>query len=134
MIDMNKVQAASFMPGLQDLGAITPVVYNFTGTLPGPANSVLRTSVIIPFARNDVLSLLKINVAGTNFSSAKWFPLNGTASLYEGKVGYFIIFNMQSDSAGRKINITFVNNLSSASITLPSITFTFSGHLYSYPF
>ena len=125
------MQSSSLTPGIQDLGPIPDVTYTYSGTI--PTGSTLSTSVVLPFSKSKVLSLIKFNVSGGSAGNY-WFPLNSPVSIYENLVSnaYAVSLIVQSDPSGRKVNIVFTNKNAAAPCPLPTLTFTFSAHIYNY--
>lgn len=139
-IDLTKVQAASFLPGLQDLGSPADQSYHL-GAVTIPAGGVTNLSVVVPFSRSDVFSQIRVAFSGmSNVSSSEWIPLFGQTTVgdvnqtaFSPAASYYVIMQVVSNSAGRQINLQFANNTSSSIVTTPDLTLLVHSHLYAYP-
>ena len=142
MIDISKLTAASFMPGLQNVGQIEGSV-NINGTVQGSPNfSTPNTSnmvgiINIPLPDPTVISALRVNLPNADGQLAtRWFPLFGTVELTDISAStpqWILIMYAGSAFNGRNIYFNFVNATTNP-ITFTNFPINIYGHLYSYPF
>lgn len=138
-IDFSKIGAASFWPGLQNVGTISGTA-TITGTLNkspdttgGSSCSNMTGAILVPLPNPNVISALRINMPDANGQLAtRWFPLFGTTELTDTTAGWKLIMYVGAYQTGRIIYINFVS-LSVSNITI-SQRLNIYGHLYSYPF
>lgn len=128
-IDVSKIQSSSLAPGLQDLGAISDTTITYSGNI--PAKGTTSTSIPLNFSTNKVISLIRINIVGDGIDTI-WFPLMGNLSVYSSAGNYIMYFTVQSSATGRVVNVLFVNNVSNAIVTVPTLTITAHAHLYNF--
>jgi hypothetical protein len=138
-VDISKIQSASFLPGLRDLGPIAPISHNIgVVTIPSNGNTTL-SPIVIPLPRNDVISSLRVNLTGTNNIGSYWIPLFGmtvigdVALAESSAANYYIIDTVQSNANGRQLTLEFVNNTSNSVVTTPNLTINIAGHIYEFP-
>lgn len=136
-IDLDKLQAANFMPGLTVLGDPLTFSKPFTGSI--PILSSINTTLPLPFSRQDAISLIEVNIAGGHMG-ALWFPVAGFAGIEDAlsvspfSSAYYMLFTVTAAASGRNLNIEFINETVGAVVNLPSLTITAKVHLYTYPF
>ena len=138
MIKFNTIAAASFWPGLQNVGTVSGTA-TITGTLKaspsgGDSNSSNMTgTVIISLPDPSVISVFRVNLPDANgHLSSRWFPLMGTTILTDFTANWKLILYLGSYGGGRVIYFNFVQ-LASTSTSI-SQRLDIYGHLYSYPF
>lgn len=139
MANFQIISAASFWPGLQNVGT-TYGTANITGTLnptPNPANlatsSNLTGVIFVSLPDPQVISALRINLPDANGDlAAKWFPVFGTTELTDDTANWRLILYVGSAPAGRLIYFNFVNLANST--TSINQRLNIYGHLYTYPF
>lgn len=139
MVDFTKIAAASFWPGLQNVGTISGTA-TITGTINaspdtsgGVACSNMTGSVTVNLPDPKVISILRVNLPDAHGQLAtRWFPLFGTAELTDSTAGWKLIMYVGSYRFGRVIYFNFVS-LSVSSISINQ-RLNIYGHLYSYPF
>ena len=139
-IDISKLTAASFMPGLQNSGQVSGEAF-ITGPLGGSPGYPSSTSnltntgsepIIIQLPDPSVISVVRINMPDANGDLAsKWFPLIGTCELTDLTAGWKAIFYITSNPLGRAIYFNFVNTNSRA--TTISQHLSVYAHLFTYP-
>lgn len=129
LIDYSKLRSSSLLPGLQDLGSVSNSI-TYSGTI--PVLGSLTTTLPLAFSSNKVLSLIKMNVTGAGCDTY-WFPVIGSLGLFSVDHKYFIYVTVESYSGGRQLKIQFVNNTVGSTVTVPSLTFTATAHLFNFP-
>lgn len=136
MVDITKIAAASFMPGLQNAGQFSGTAY-ISGVLdasPGyPTNTSNMTGTIfIPLPDPTVVSVMRINLPNAAGQLAsRWFPLFGTIRLLDQTNDWILILYIGSATGGRNIYFNFVNS-SNTGRTFTSFPVNIYGHLFSY--
>lgn len=134
------IAAASFWPGLQDVGTIDGTAY-ISGTLnQSPsgldANSSNMTGkILVELPDPSVISILRVNFPDADGALASdWFPLFGSLQLYDnsGSNDYKLILSVGNAPTGRYIYINFAN-ISTAAKTFTDFRVVIHGHLYTYP-
>jgi hypothetical protein len=139
-IDLTKIAAASFMPGLQNSGQISGTA-SISGTLnpsgtDGTTSNMTGTFVLV-LPDPNVISLLRVNLPdGHGQLASRWFPVIGTVELTDTTTSshYRLVMFVQSHPLGRAINYNFVSTTTSDTITFSSFRIAIYGHLFSYPF
>ena len=136
-IDLSKVQAASFLPGLQNIGTATATAL-VSGTMPGSGTSpnlgYLIGNFVIPFPESDILSDIRVTLPNASGQLAsRWFPVMGSIELVDYTIGFTLILDVLSNSSGRQINFNFVNS-NASSYTFTNFPIDISAQLYTYPF
>jgi hypothetical protein len=137
MIDLTKVSAASFMPGLQNSGQVTGTA-NISGVL-SPSGTDGTTSNMtgyftIALPDPSVISLFRISLPDAAFQLAtKWFPLIGTVELTDVTNHYRLIIFVQSDPVGRGFSYNFVSLSTTTGYTASNYRILIYGHLFTYP-
>ena len=137
-IDISKLAAASFMPGLQNSGqfsgqAVISGTLNATPTYPSNTSNMTGT-IYIPLPDATVISDMRINLPNANGDLATyWFPLFGTLELTDSTAGWLMIMYVGAARGGRNIYFNFVNKNNSG-VTFTSFAINIYGHLYTYPF
>lgn len=133
--DVSKVQSSSLSPALQDLGAVPNVIYNYPGGVIA-AGGVYVFTVVIPFTRNNIISLIKVNISGGAYANY-WFPIIAQRTVWDQTIntsgGVLVVMNVKSDPGGRAVTVQLLNWLNNAAVTAAPATFTFSAHMYNYP-
>lgn len=138
MVDFTKISAASFWPGLQNVGTISGTA-TITGTINvspntsgGSLSSNMTGAAQIQLPDPSVISVLRVNLPDANGDLAsRWFPLFGTAELTDSTAGWKLIMYVGSYQYGRVIYLNFVS-LNTASISINQ-RLNIYGHLYTYP-
>ena len=137
IIDITKIAAASFMPGLQNQGQINAVasisgVLNPSGTDGTTSNMTGYFTISLPDPT--VISLFRVNLPdAAGQLASKWFPLIGTVELTDITNHFRLVIFAQSDPVGRGFNYNFVSTSNSVGYTASSFRINVYGHLFSYP-
>jgi hypothetical protein len=137
-LDPSKIASLSETPGIGTVAG-SPLTFQttFSGTI--PIGSSLSTTLPLTFARTDVMSLTRVNIAGGHVG-ALWFPVTGFAGVLDALVvspissAYYMLFTITASGTGRTLNIEFINETVGATVALPTLTITAVVHLYDYPF
>lgn len=139
-IDISKLAAASFMPGLQNSGQVTGEAF-ITGTLDAspayPSNTsnltnTANTPIVIELPDPSVISIVRINMPdATGDLASKWFPLIGTCELTDNTLNWKAIYYITSHPQGRAIYFNFVNTVNSG--TTVNQHLNIYAHLFTYP-
>jgi len=134
MLDPSKIAAASFWPGLQNIGQTEGEAY-ISGTLPASPSSTntssLTGTIFIELPDDQVISSMRINMPDADGDLAtKWFPVFGTLNLVDQVAGWRVIFTVGSASGGRNLYFNFINQ-NNAGITINQHVNIFA-HLYTY--
>lgn len=139
MVDFTKVSAASFWPGLQNVGTaqgaatITGTLNKSPDTTGGSSCSNMVGTILVNLPDPTVISALRVNLPDAHGDLAsRWFPLFGTTELTDNTAGWKLILYVGSYQFGRVIYFNFVS-LSVSNITINQRVNIY-GHLYSYPF
>lgn len=144
MADLTKIQAASFWPGLQNIGQTTGTA-SISGTLDASPNTGINNTtsnmtgtIFVPLPDDKVIGVFRLNFPDANDDLAsKWFPIFGALEVYQypsggGSLEWKLILTMGSATGGRNIYFNFVNATTSP-ITFSSWQINIYGHLYTYP-
>ena len=135
-VDLTKLTAASFMPGLQNSGQFSGqwLISGSLDATPGglATSSNMTGSIFIPLEDPTVVSVMRVNLPSANGDLAsKWFPLFGTAELYDTTANWALLLYVGSATGGRNIYLNFVNNQNTLT-TFTNFPINIYGHLYSY--
>jgi len=134
MLDPSKIAAASFWPGLQNIGQTEGQAY-ISGILDGSPSATYTSSltgtIFIELPDDQVISSMRINMPDANGDLAtKWFPVFGTLNLADQVAGWQVIFTVGSASGGRNLYFNFINQ-NSTGTTINQHVNIFA-HLYTY--
>ncbi len=134
-INLSTISTASFMEGLQNIGAVSNQI-KFSGTLPATTAGFLVGDYTINFPTNNIISTWRINMPDADGDlSNLWLPMT-TGSRFLNVVNggnvWSIIFFVSSASNGRKISFIF-NNFTQDAIEFSDFPINIFGHLYKYP-
>ncbi len=139
IVDFSKIGAASFWPGLQNVGTIegTATISGTINASPdttgGASCSNMTGTVLVELPDPTVISALRVNLPDAHGDLAsRWFPLFGTTQLTDATTGWKLILYVGGYQFGRVIYFNFVS-LSTGSISVNQ-RLNIYGHLYSYPF
>lgn len=132
-MDITKTQAASSISGFQDLGTATGSIT--IGSYSSPVHSTQAFSFNVPFSRNDVISVMRIQVLGLSAPIGNyWYPLQGSLTFNDVSDGLQVNFTVTSAGSGRTITVTLYNNTAGATVIVPTLTINAYAHIYSFPF
>lgn len=136
MIDITKIAAASFMPGLQNQGQVTATAL-INGTLNPSGNDGTTSNMTgyftITLPNPAVVSLFRVNLPDAAGQLASyWFPFIGTVELTDYTNHFRLVMFVQSSATGRQINYNFVSTSTSLGFTAVNFRISVYGHLYSY--
>lgn len=137
-INISKMAAASFMPGLQNAGQVSGQAL-ISGSLDASPTYPITTSnmtgaIIVTLPNPQAISAFRVNLPNANGQLAtRWFPLFGTAELHDFTAGWDLILYVGSSPVGRYIYFNFVNRNNSLT-TFTNFPVNIYGHIFSYPF
>jgi len=134
MLDPSKIAAASFWPGLQNIGQTEGQAF-ISGVLPASPNSTdtssLTGTIFIELPDDKVISSMRINMPDADGDLAvKWFPVFGTLTLIDLSAGWQVIFTVGSASGGRNLYFNFVNQNTTGTMINQHVNIF--AHLYTY--
>jgi hypothetical protein len=134
MLDPSKISAASFWPGLQNVGQTEGEAY-ISGTVDGSPTSTntssLTGTIFIQLPDDQVISSMRINMPDAHGDLASmWFPVAGTLILEDQTADWRIIFTVGSASGGRNLYFNLVNQSTSATVIGQHVNIF--AHLYTY--
>lgn len=136
MVDISKIAAASFMPGLQNVGQLSGQAL-ISGNLEASPGYNTNTSnmtgtIFVSLPDPTVVSAMRVNLPSANGQLAsRWFPLFGTAILTDSIAGWDMVLYVGSATGGRNIYFNFVNHNNSLT-TFTNYPINIYAHLYSY--
>lgn len=129
-VDLSNTQSSSFTSSLKDEGSLD-VSKAFSGTI--PILGRITGSIDLPFYRTDVISNVRLNVSGSNFSSSFWFPITSELYLRDFAGNYAIYATVVGTSTGRRVDFQFLNLTAGSTVALPTLTISLHARFYSFP-
>lgn len=136
MVHFPDIAAASFWPGLQNVGTVSGTA-TITGTLKGSPSggdsnsSNMTGQILVALPDPNVVSVFRVNLPDANgHLASRWFPLMGTAILTDFTADWKLILYVGSSGVGRIIYFNFVQ-LGTSAISINQ-RLNIYGHLYTY--
>lgn len=136
MVDITKIAAASFMPGLQNVGQLSGQAVISGALQASPVYNTITSNmtgtIFVQLPDPTVVSAMRVNLPTAHGELAtRWFPLFGTAFLTDETAGWDLVLYVGSAPNGRNIYFNFVNHNNSLT-TFSNFPINIYAHLYTY--
>lgn len=130
-INLAKVKASSFFPGLQNIGTGSTTI-SVTGVIPNQGNLVGSSTIFFP---KECMSLTRVTLPDAHGDLATyWFPIIGSVQLYDATDKWYLTIYTQPNAQGRTVQFDFTSDQVVTNITLTDFRISLYSHFYSYPF
>lgn len=137
-LDLSKIAASSFTPGLQTVGTVNSAAY-VTGQLPPNAQgSYLSGSVVVEFPIINNLVTWRVNFPSASGDlAAYWFPMTTGSqflNVVNGANQWTVQFFINSHPLGRQIYYLFSSLTQAGAINFNNWQINIFGNVYTFPF